>query len=154
MEQLFRLAPLVRAELPRLAGGHHTDHPFPARKATREPPSALAQNRTEQNKINAPRIRAKLVQRLDPIHDEILELPLALAALAALVAVHDDDVLRARVALGRGAFLGYRRLLEDRLFEELAHVPKRDERGGRGGDDDNWDFAACGDRSPRLGMYT
>ena len=96
---------------------------------------------------DAPRIRAKFVQRLDPIDDKILELPLTLDALTALVAVHDDDVLRTRVALGRRTLFCNRRLLEDGLFEELAHIPERDERRGRGGDDDDWDFVPCAIRS-------
>jgi hypothetical protein len=148
MEQLLRLAPLVRAELPRLTSGHHTDHSFPAR--TNKGGGLYDHSRDEvrrRQKEDVPRIRAKLVQRLDPVDDKILELPLTLGTLTALVAVHDDDVLHARVALGGRTLFYHSRLLEDGLFEELTHVPERDERCGRGGDDDDWDFVPYAVRS-------
>ena len=53
----------------------------------------------------------------------------------------------AQFALGRRTFFCYSRLLENGLFEELAYVPERDERCGRGRDDDDWDFAPCAVRS-------
>jgi len=104
----------------------------------------------EKTKRDAPRIRAKLVQRFDPIDDKILELPLTLAAFATLVAIHDDDVLHAGVSLGRSTLFYHSRLLEDGLFEELAHVPESDERCRRGGDDDDWDFVPYAVRTRQL----
>jgi len=134
--------------LPRLTSGHHADHSFPAR--TNKGGHYYDTKVRRRQKRDAPRIRAKLVQRFDPIDDKILELPLTIAAFAALVAIHDDDVLHAGVSLGRSTLFYHSRLLEDGLFEELAHVPERDERCRRGGDDDDRDFVPYAVRTCQL----
>jgi hypothetical protein len=121
------------------------------RKRSSHHPPLTAQAETRREKKDAPWVRTKLVQRLDPIDDKVLQLPLALArataraadALTRAGAVHDDDVLGPRVALGRRALLRHRRVLKHRLLEQLAHVPERDERRGRRGDDNDRRFAAC-----------
>jgi len=85
MKQLPRLIPLVRPELPRLPRRHHTHHPLP-------------------------RVRAKLGQRLDRVHDEIGEprdcfLPAAVDGGA--FAVDGDEVVGFEVAFGGGAGAGF-----------------------------------------------
>jgi len=85
MKQLPRLIPLVRPKLPRLPRRHHTHHPLP-------------------------RVRAKLGQRLDRVHNEISEsrncfLPAAVDGGA--FAVDGDEVVRFEIAFGGGAGAGF-----------------------------------------------
>jgi hypothetical protein len=85
MKQLPRLIPLVRPKLPCLARRHHTHHPLP-------------------------RVRAKLGQRLDRIHEEIGEprdcfLPAAVNRGA--FAVDGDEVVGFEVAFCGSAGTGF-----------------------------------------------
>jgi len=85
MKQLPRLIPLVWPKLPRLPRRHHTHYPLP-------------------------RVRAKLGQRPDRVHDEIGEpcdcfLPAAVDRGA--FAVTGDEVVGFEVAFGGGVGAGF-----------------------------------------------
>ena len=85
MKQLPRLIPLIRPKLPRLARRRHTHHPLP-------------------------RVRPKLGQRLDGVHDEIDEprdcfLPTAIDGGA--FAVDGDEGVGFEVAFCGGAGAGF-----------------------------------------------
>ena len=85
MEQLPWLIPLIRPKLPRLASGHHTNHPFPC-------------------------VSAELGQSLHGINDEIGE-PCDCFLSATIdrgaFAVDCDEVVRFEVAFGGGAGAGF-----------------------------------------------